>query len=347
MRILNLDGVYPEVFEQMAATPHGDWRSLRDAILAVRFGCWDSWSNGMREHGAHAEEAFVDGAGFLSSADGSSPLDEEWDVVVVRHPHQPLELLNALRQRAKLVVAMVSSEAPDAATLAGYTHVITAFPHYAAANPDWLYLPLAFDPRHLEVGRVLRAPFPVTFVGGMGVWRHWQSGQHAINAVAEAFDDFQWWGYVGGDAHVLTQPLRAKHQGAAWGSAYFNVLQDSTMTINRHGEVHRNSKGKFFACNMRLYEATGCGALLFTEDSDNLGAGWSGWPEGLFEPFAEVVPYRNPTQLVELVRHYQKYPEDAAAIAAAGQVRTLNAHTYTHRAANLLEWLEGLLHDGA
>ena len=43
---------------------------------------------------------------------------------------------------------------------------------------------------------------------------------------------------------------------------------------------------KSYANNMRLYEATGVGALLVTDWKENLGE--------MFEPGKEVVAYRSP-----------------------------------------------------
>jgi spore maturation protein CgeB len=83
---------------------------------------------------------------------------------------------------------------------------------------------------------------------------------------------------------------------------------------------------------MRLYEATGAGALLVTEAAGNL-------PD-LFEPGREVVTYDGADQLVERIQHYLRHDDERRAIAAAGQRRTLTEHTYPRRAARLAELLE-------
>jgi SAM-dependent methyltransferase len=91
--------------------------------------------------------------------------------------------------------------------------------------------------------------------------------------------------------------------------------------VNRHIDVAENH-----ANNMRLFEATGCGALLITDYKDNLAE--------LFDIGREVVAYRSPEECVELVAYYLQHPEQAATIARAGQARTLRDHSY---AANLAE----------
>jgi spore maturation protein CgeB len=82
---------------------------------------------------------------------------------------------------------------------------------------------------------------------------------------------------------------------------------------------------------MRLFEATGVGALLMTESRKNL-------PE-LFTPGAEVVAYEGDADLVEKLRHYGQNEAERQRIAAAGQARTLVQHTYRQRMEELVEIL--------
>jgi spore maturation protein CgeB len=104
----------------------------------------------------------------------------------------------------------------------------------------------------------------------------------------------------------------------------YRVLSESRITVNVHIDVAEN-----FANNMRLYEATGCGALLITEEKDNLA--------NLFRPGEEVVTYRSTDHAVEKIKYYLNRPIEAAAIARAGQQRTLKEHTYRHRMGELTD----------
>jgi spore maturation protein CgeB len=89
------------------------------------------------------------------------------------------------------------------------------------------------------------------------------------------------------------------------------------------------------ANNMRLFEATGVGALLITDNKDNLGE--------LFEVGKEVVSYSTPEEASELICYYLNHPDEAAAIARAGQERTLKEHTYENRIKELIPVLERYL----
>ena len=107
----------------------------------------------------------------------------------------------------------------------------------------------------------------------------------------------------------------------------YEVLARSRVALNRHIDVAEG-----YANNMRLYEATGVGALLVTEASSNLAE--------LFEPGREVVVYEGEDDLVEQLRHYAAHDDERRRIAAAGQARTLREHTYAQRIAELATMLE-------
>ena len=144
--------------------------------------------------------------------------------------------------------------------------------------------------------------FDVAFVGGLHPEVHGSSVALLERVSRKVPLDV--WGY-GADRLPATSPLLERYHGEAWGLDMYRVLAQSRIVVNRHidaAEGHAN--------NMRLFEATGVGALLVTEDADNLG--------DMFEP-AEVVTYNGPDDLIEKVRHYLRHDEERAAIAAAGR----------------------------
>jgi len=133
------------------------------------------------------------------------------------------------------------------------------------------------------------------------------------------------YGY-GADGLDRNSPIRPRHQGEAWSLGMYTALARSRITVNVHIDAAENN-----ANNMRLYEATGCGALLVTDEKANLAE--------LFEPEREVVTYRSPQEAVEKIRYYMDHPQEASAIALAGQARTLREHTYRHRMDELVDIL--------
>lgn len=102
------------------------------------------------------------------------------------------------------------------------------------------------------------------------------------------------------------------------------------MTLNHHVAAAEG-----YANNMRLYEATGMGTMLLTDAKANLAE--------LFDVGREVVAYRDAVEALEQVRYYADHPRERAAIAEAGQRRTLREHTYGHRMGELAEILRRTL----
>lgn len=235
--------------------------------------------------------------------------------------------LTAIRPFVRLVVGQIASPIPKQAHLQGFDIIISSFPHFVnrfrQQGITTYYQPLAFDPIVLSRLPQLTRKTPLSFVGGISPYHG--AGLTLLETIAHHIP-LEVWGY---GAHALPpeSPLRQVHHGEAWGLQMFSLLASSRITLNRHIDVAENH-----ANNMRLFEATGCGALLLTDYRDNL---WE-----LFEIGQEVVAYRTPEEAVLLARYYQQHPEKAAAIARAGQQRTLRDHSYLRRMRQTAQILE-------
>lgn len=240
------------------------------------------------------------------------------------------ELLCAIRPHTRMIVGQIASPVPPSAFLVGFDIIISSFPHFVERfrreGITSYYQPLAFEPRVLDaVPRYSYEMRPVecSFVGGLSPLHN--KGYGLLEYLANEVP-INYWGYG-----VATLPsdsaIRARHHGEVWGKDMFKVLASSKITVNRHIDVAENN-----ANNMRLFEATGCGALLLTDYKDNLNE--------LFEIGKEVVAYRSQEECAALIKYYLGHPDEAAAIARAGQERTLREHTYRLRMAHTAEILE-------
>jgi spore maturation protein CgeB len=85
---------------------------------------------------------------------------------------------------------------------------------------------------------------------------------------------------------------------------------------------------------MRLFEATGVGAFLLTDFKDNL--------DTLFAPDREVAVWRSIDECLVAIDHHLGDDNRRAAIARAGQARTMSQHTYRHRTAEILGFVDGV-----
>lgn len=81
--------------------------------------------------------------------------------------------------------------------------------------------------------------------------------------------------------------------------------------------------------NCRLFEATGCGGFVLTENRPAV--------EDFFEAGREVATFNSRPDLLEKVRYYLAHPQEREAIAQAGCSRAHRDHTYEIRLRRLLE----------
>lgn len=244
--------------------------------------------------------------------------------------------LDSLRRDGRLVAGQIASGLPPEGKLRRFDLLTTSFPHFVERfrqqGLDSEYLRIAFDDKVLDRLRDLgvdsspTAPreHGVTFVGGLDPRVH-GAGKGVLERTAAAVG-LEVWGY-GVAALPEDSPIRPRYRGEAWGLAMYEVLAHSRIALNRHIDLAAG-----YANNMRLYEATGVGALLVTERGRNL--------DDLFEPGREVVTYENEDELIERLRHYTEHDDERRRIAAAGQARTLSEHTYAGRMAELAAMLE-------
>ncbi len=242
----------------------------------------------------------------------------------------PPEVLLRLRKNIKLIVGQIASPLPSENYVKAYDLILTSFPHFVprlrALGVGSEFFRIGFDPRVLEKLGSVKKDIQVSFVGGL-------SNNHS-NAIP-AFEylarntPIKFLGY-GVDSLNKNSPIRKKHLGEVWGLDMYRALARSNITLNRHIDVAENN-----ANNMRLFEATGVGTMLITDYKDNLTE--------LFQIGKEVVTYSNAQEASELINYYLNHPQEAQAIAKAGQARTIRDHTYKKRMKELLPILDSYL----
>jgi SAM-dependent methyltransferase/glycosyltransferase involved in cell wall biosynthesis len=240
------------------------------------------------------------------------------------------ELISWARRYARLIVGQIASPVPNVDVKA-FDLLLSSFPHFVddfrRQNITAYYQHLAFDERVLEDVAGLDRDIPVSFVGGLSPSHG--KGLAFLETLA-GLTRMDFWGY-GADLLASDSAIRARHHGEVWGIEMFEKLARSQITLNRHIDVAGH-----FANNMRLFEATGCGALLITDYKDNL-------PE-LFEIGKEIVVYRSAEECAALIEYYLSRPDEARKIANAGQARTLRDYSYRVNAEETSAILKRHLH---
>lgn len=185
---------------------------------------------------------------------------------------------------------------------------------------------LAFEPSILDA--LPEAPEPdvdVSFVGTVSTDHRQRIA--LLEAVAERHD-LKMWGNLPRSIPA-SSPLHRCFQGEVWGVDMYQTLRRSRITLNSHIDFANREAG-----NMRLFEATGAGAFLLTDFKENL--------DTLFAPDREVAVWRSIDQCLEVIERCLRDHSGRAEIARAGQARTLAQHTYRHRAAEILGFIDGL-----
>jgi len=235
--------------------------------------------------------------------------------------------LKEIKPYVRLLVGQTASPLPQGEDFSAYDLVVSSLPnhvqyfqrHGIASEVNRL----AFEPRvlkELTSGWQGNTSYPVSFVGSL-------SPDH--KARLDLLDvlcrqvDLKVWG-AGADALPPNSAIRRRHQGEAWGLRMYQILAQSGMTVNHHIDLAEN-----YANNMRLFEATGSGALLITDRKDNI--------HEMFEPDKEVITYSSPSECVDKIRYYLAHESERQAIALSGQARTLREHTYRHRMRELVD----------
>ncbi len=239
----------------------------------------------------------------------------------------PAEVLRELKQYVRLIVGQIACPLPPESFLKGYDLILTSFPHFVSRLRELgvasEYFRIGFDERVLSLLGDVNKDINFSFVGGIS--RHHDGAVPLLEFLTEK-TDIRFFGYGANSLHASSL-IRQRHCGEVWGMDMYRSLARSRITLNRHINVAENN-----ANNMRLYEATGVGAMLLTDRKDNL--------HELFEIGREVVAYSSKEEAVELVRHYLDHPDELAKIAKAGQARTLREHTYAQRMQELVPILK-------
>lgn len=109
-----------------------------------------------------------------------------------------------------------------------------------------------------------------------------------------------------------------------WGVEMYQLLMDSKIIVNIHAETSH-------ACNMRLYETTGVGSCLLTDNLLGL--------DDIFGIDREVVSFKNPYEAIEKIDFYLNNDKLREEIAKASQKKTLENYTHEDRVKVVYEAL--------
>ncbi|MBY0432337.1 MAG: glycosyltransferase, partial [Rhodospirillales bacterium] len=183
---------------------------------------------------------------------------------------------------------------------------------------------LAFDERLLTHLDEHGKPHDVAFIGQISP--HHRGRAHFIADVAKGVP-IAFWGDAAWPEDIDPAGLKITGHPPLWGLQMYQTLKDCRMVLN----FHLDAAGQY-ANNLRLFEVTGVGSLLMTDNKLNIGE--------YFEPGREIVVYDDAADCVDKIRKLQSAPDVVAAISQAGQQAVLSRHTYHHRVHDLLALID-------
>ncbi|MBN1405244.1 MAG: glycosyltransferase family 1 protein [Candidatus Omnitrophica bacterium] len=134
-------------------------------------------------------------------------------------------------------------------------------------------------------------------------YHDWRKGK---NTLREAFLET--------DYHRNVKRIWRRRKGAVFGLDMYRTLAASRLALNIHGDISSN-----YAGNARMFEATGVGACLLTENAENITE--------LFTPGEEIITYNTKEELLDIIKAMLRQQDKIEKIAQAGQKRTLKDHT--------------------
>jgi spore maturation protein CgeB len=272
---------------------------------------------------------------FLSTIGPGSLLEKQVkdflpDVVYIQDINYVLpENVLRLRQLGFTVVGEIASPLPPDRFLKSYDAIVSALPTIVSYCENLgvkaFNLPLAFDDANVSAHKRVDRDIDTIFIGSVG--KAWQTLE-LLTEVAKEVSNLRIYGPIS-DRSIAKAGLQEFYFGEAWGAEMFALLNRSKISLNRHGKMAGN-----YSVNMRMFEATGMGCLLLTD--------YKSQTKHIFEPDIDLVMYNDLKDAGRLAKKYLDDSQSLESIASSGQRRTLNNHTYFHRATELIEFLETL-----
>lgn len=122
----------------------------------------------------------------------------------------------------------------------------------------------------------------------------------------------------------LPSSIESHAKVALWGMDMYRQLADSKINLNIHIDLAGQE-----AANMRLFETTGVGGFLLTDDKPNI--------RQYFEPGCDIETFASTDELSEKIRYYLTHDRERSEIARRGQEKCLSRFTRFQSSAHLDE----------
>jgi ubiquinone/menaquinone biosynthesis C-methylase UbiE len=209
----------------------------------------------------------------------------------------------------------------DVALKLGAKHTEHFFPGF----PDHIY----------DIIKNISPKFDVGFTGTWSLNQHPHRNyllDHIAKNASTGTHPYSCGFFLSGQLDKLTPEVNRYSLGSKFGLSMYRSLRSARIIFDARGileikNVFGQSKIDLAAnetANMRIFEATGCGAFLLTEHFNNL--------KQLFEIGKEIETFHDETELIDKIRYYLAHPEQREMIARKGHERCLKDYSIDNRA---------------
>jgi len=243
--------------------------------------------------------------------------------------------LKQIKGNETYLIGQIAAPIPKHVDFKIYDLILSSLPnfveYFSSLGVNSTLQKLSFEPGILSCYTSQTATdIPISFVGSLSI-EH-KNRIKWLELICNNFDpsEFKIWGN-GINSLSQKSPIRQFYNGPAWGRDMYAILKKSKITLNCHINLSEN-----YANNMRLFEATGMGALLITDWKTNIA--------DFFEPDKEVITYKTAEECVELIKYYMNHDKEREEIARAGQKKTLTEHSTYERMKELVRIIERYHH---
>jgi spore maturation protein CgeB len=234
----------------------------------------------------------------------------------------PADLLRKIKNRNSQLIGQIASPLPEDNVLKCYDLLISSLPNqvekfYSLGIPA-AYIKLGFDERLLTTVSEVPRDLGTVFVGS--ITNAHQNRVKLLEYLCEKINIKIW-----GTIHGLpkSSPIYKCYQGEAWGIDMYKIFRRAKIVLNNHIDLSED-----YANNMRLFEVTGSGAMLLTDQKINLNE--------IYEINSEAVTYSSFDECHSKIEYYLTNEDARIEIALAGQKRTLKDHLYSVRVQEMV-----------
>ena len=123
--------------------------------------------------------------------------------------------------------------------------------------------------------------------------------------------------------HYSRKLIKMNH-APQYGMNMYNLFSRSKVVLNIHTGVAGD-----YAGNMRMFEVTGTGSCLLTDNKRNM--------KDLFDAGTEVLVYKDTDDCIQKAKWLLEHDKEREKIAKAGQKKTLEVHTVENRCRTIID----------